>query len=564
MRIQRSIIRTCALTLALSAVVALTALADKPLQVDEQIVLRIGSREMSRYILDKYYTRFANAERQKQADFPTREAKRSWLELFLAQQVIIAHAETQGYSHHPEVQRIVSTMERHMLTQREGPFYQSLYNQAPLSEDRQSQLYAERLIVRQLLMVHFSGETEAKAALGENFLALPPDEKRRRLAQCREDSKAVVYEGPIAWPFEPCGEIGDFLRTTVAGEWFQYREAPLGIYTGFVEKIETKPAPSVVIDQAQFALQIREVDKRKLQLQRRAELLATSAFQINELTLTRLAESLGNLSPSTAQIPADRIAPIAEMPLFAYNSGPERITVTVGAYGRHFNNLMIRRFPGTLPLLRLEAENMAVEALDFQAACARGIQNAPPFVQDRHGFHSMQMLDLFEKEKLLSAIRVAPEEIERYYHEHAAEFVRISRIRGRLFSFETKEQMDAWYRDRSEKANKRTMDLSLETPLPGFEPIHQDIMQGPIGMPWGPVKHEKGYAVFIKESDVATTPLPLRETSSLIQSKLLRRHLDEKELRLAAELSPQFKIEDRIDYENYGVTAEEVKAPWRP
>jgi hypothetical protein len=550
-------------SMGLTVLIQIAGAADQPQQIDERIILRVGSNEVSRYILDKYYGRFADAERQKDAGGPTREAKRRWLELFLAQQVIIAHAAAQGYSDHPDVQRIVSSVERYMLTQPEGPFYQLLYDPAPISEVRQAQLYAERSMFRQISIVHFKRETDASVLFADGFDALPPEEKRRRLACARDDANATFYDGPMAWPFEPYCEIADFLRTTSAGEWFEHRADLLGLYLGFVEAVETRPLPSTTEDKVQFVSLIREIDKRTFRRQRRAELLAASDLQINERTLTRLSEKLKILPPDTSQIPTDLIAPFGGMPLFEYLLGSRRITVTVGDYGQHFGNMILRRFPGTLPLLRLGIEDMVVEALDFQAAMAQGVSKTPQFSHDRRGFLGLQMLDTFEKEVLRPTIHVGPEEVERYYREHSAEFSRISRIRGRLFTFATKAQLDTWNGGTSPEAKVQTVELTRETPLAGFEPFHRSLIEGPIGTRSGPVRRGEKYLVYVKDANSELAPLSLSAAFPDIRARLERRYLDEKELRLATELCRRFLVEDLINYSDYGVASAEMKLPWR-
>jgi hypothetical protein len=560
LRLLRALLSSLLLLLALSGD-ALRADGAAP-TLDHRIVLRIGTYELSGYLIDKYHRRFSDAEHQRLGRPPEQAAHREWLELFLAQQLIVAHAESQGYGARPEVRRIVDQMERHMLTQPEGPFYQTLYSHEPIDDDRLRRLHERSQIVRQVVLVRFNDETTALSALGADFTRQTDEEKLRRIKTCRDRGDALVHDGAIAWPFEPFSEIGDLLDKTSAGEWIEHRDPLFGIYRGYVREMNTQPGPALDAIRTQFEAMVQRVDRQKIQRRRRAELLAAADFRLQTATAERVVERIRTLSPATPQIPETLLAALASEPLFSYRIANNGVTVTVETYRQQFNDRLIRRLPGMLRLLRLDTENMVVEELDFQAACAQGIPNSLQFAEDRAGFRRMQILDLLEKEMLLPSIQIEPGEIESYYRGHTAEFQRTSRIAGRLFTFESEEMLKAWQRQPSPNAHGENLEVSSAHPLAGFEAFHTNLMQAPPGVPFGPVKRADGYAVFIKEKNVAIEPLPLAEARPLIHAKLQRRHLDEKERQLAAELTRQFQIEDQIDYIRYGLDREELRLPW--
>jgi hypothetical protein len=88
-----------------------------PASIRTDIALKVGAAEISQYAVEKNLSRFLRSGNGKAR--PSTDAIRTWLELFLARQVVIAEALAQGYDRRPEVVRMVDTMERHMLAQAE-------------------------------------------------------------------------------------------------------------------------------------------------------------------------------------------------------------------------------------------------------------------------------------------------------------------------------------------------------------------------------------------------------------------------------------------------------------
>ncbi len=85
--------------------------------VRTDVVLKVGSAEISHYAVEKNLTRFQRTGSGH--GLPSSEAACAWFGLFLSRQVILAEALKAGYAQRPEVTRMVGTMEQHMLAQTE-------------------------------------------------------------------------------------------------------------------------------------------------------------------------------------------------------------------------------------------------------------------------------------------------------------------------------------------------------------------------------------------------------------------------------------------------------------
>ncbi len=140
--------------------------------ISTEIVLKVGSVEVSRYAVEKNLTRFLRAGNGQGA--PASDATRRWFETYLAHQVVIAAALEQGYAQRPEVVQMVDRMERHMLAQSEPAIIppteaelQAAYEGIPLPPDGHKPAFSDmrpglekrlllrrRIAARQALRLH--------------------------------------------------------------------------------------------------------------------------------------------------------------------------------------------------------------------------------------------------------------------------------------------------------------------------------------------------------------------------------------------------------------------------
>jgi len=567
----RCLLLVAAKGLALPVVLAEPHSSSK--QIDPRPALVIGDWEISHYLIDKYFTRYVTEFRQRHHHDPDSAKKSAWFDEFFAKQIVIAQVAASGYVDRSEIRQNVARMERHMLTQSYGPFYQQLFSPAPVPEEKLKALHSMALITVDLIIARFGDAASEAKWLETDFSRQSVDEQTRRIMKCRDLGAVEISDGARSWPFAPFFEMADTIDTAASGRWLRHSEPNWGIYYILVRGARSRVLENSADGLTDFKVFAGYVQRETFARKRRLELLTSAAFAF-EITAGQRAIKLWTDRSSAdgrlAELPPESLA---EAPLFHYRVDNSEITVCVETYRRHFNELFIRKVPRTLAELRLSAEDFVVEEFDFRAAKAQGIDTTAQFVEDRRGFLGFQLLDLFEKEVLVPQLHTDSEEIERYYQEHQADYLRAARIRGRLLEFKTAEDAYAWRQQHADAnasivataipTSDKEVELSDDHPFPGLESVQKMIMRSPDGARFGPITHAESAIIFIKQADVTRSLMPLPTVTDAIRGILARQALNKKEQQLAGELVANLKIEDHIDYARYGVTADRVKLPWR-
>ncbi|HYP18063.1 MAG TPA: hypothetical protein VEQ65_12700, partial [Opitutus sp.] len=273
-----------------------------------------------------------------------------------------------------------------------------------------------------------------------------------------------------------------------------------------------------------------------------------------------MADALAALPAASPEI-AVGLSTFADQTLCRYRIGAEAFAMTAEEFRATFNQWFIRRIPRDIGALRRAAEDMVVEELDFREARARGIDRTAQFVEDRRGFGGFHVLDLFEREVLQPKLKIDAAAVERSYGERAAEFVEITRIRGRLAEFATPDAAGAWMGQMNPVASRppssapqRETELVVERdkPILGLEAFHSMLFASEVGAPLGPWQRGNAWVVFVKSEDLERSLIPLAAVAPRIRADLERAALDAELLRLAQELAPGLKIENAIDHAEFG------------
>lgn len=525
-----------------------------PVPIDQRIALGIGTHKVSHYIIDKYYNRSISSLAQKSEEARV-QASKGWLELFLARQVVIAHAASLGFADRSEVRDVVGNMERHMLTQSRGPYYEAIYSPPVVTKERLHACYQKSDVRRQISIVRFDNGALAANLLGADFSSQNTEGKLRLISAISGELGVTFHKGTMSWPFEPFIEIEDLLSNATVGEWLEHRDSLLGTYYAFIHADLDQPQPKFTDHQVQLELIISEVDRRTFLRRHRARCLATAEFRLQLPVAQRLLKGLQSLPWMTTHISKDQFEEFGEETLFQYRIDGTLVVISAEQYREYLNRLFIRKAPTDLATLSASAKDMVVENYDLNAALASGIHRTPQFSEDRHGFRHLQILDYYEKTCLLTATTPNAEEIVQYYNDHPAEFRRIVSVRGRLFTGTAAEQNGLEVVE--------TIDITLDNAPAGFEGMVSFILRSPLGTRFGPVQRGKEFVSFIKDEDLKIGDVPLEEASGQIKADLQRQRLDQRVLQLARGLAKDFKIQDHIDYTRYGLTAAEVAVPWR-
>ena len=543
-----------------------------PTPIDDSPAVVIGGHAVSNYVLSKYHQRFINSIQQNEHREIAAEENAGWMKQFLTQQVIMAHAEALGYTQRPEVVDIVARMERNMLTQPNGPFYQDFLPQLPATEQVLREQFARTSRLLDATVVRFPDADAAVKKLGPDFEKAEVSEQNRRVfSSLQPDETAEQINGRCNWPFPPLVEAADPISSAKRGQWVLHRDAALGLYCIFIRSEELLPPGD--FEQQKDGFRAFELHTRQEVVQRRhrAELLQAAGFSTEARLVRQLAKNCASMLPGTGEIGPEIVQAFATQPLCHYRAGAENFVVSVEEFRRHFNRQFVRVPLRSALDLRGKIEDMVIEELDFRAARARGVDRAPQFVQDRLGFAGFQVLDLYEKEVLIPQLGLGASEIEKYYRAHAADFEQTTKFQGRLLRFSSMENAGKWLqqfvRPTSGEASPvpdsdEQLALTSANPLPGLEPFHLNFVQGAAGAKFGPLPDGNGVAIFIRGKTLETATTPLPEVTAQIRQTLTRQGLDQRERELAPVLVANYAVEDHLDYVRYGVTPTTAGAPW--
>jgi len=541
------------ISIAVAAIILVKTLdsswaSDAPPLIDQRPCIESGSLRVSRYLAAKYFKRFSYQLKSRQQRSPTDSEAKAWFALFVAQQLIVAHATTLGYSSRPEVLSVVSHMERYMLTQAAGPFYKALLEREPvLTQHELETLHDKAARSVEGIVARFSVAANAEKCLGTDFDSISTDEQTARIRRCGEREDVEMQEGAFSWPFLPFSEVADAIEAAPSGRWIALLRPGFGEYFVFVSKRKQAPVSAVRSDDNAFRNWVTRMRIRALYQQRKAQLLSLGSFSLDRAVATSFLDYCRHSMSDRYEIPALPQQQLAENILFRHNIGRESIAVSVETFRRHFNEQYVRSAIADLSHLREHCQDMAMEELDFRTAKAEAIDCTPQFAEDRQGFAGFQILDLFEREKLVPQITIERTQVERYYGEHASEFMQPIRIRGLLLEFTTAEDASSWRArtistgdairpPRGSRTNEREIEVGITEPVPGFDVLHSLLFACPEGSTIGPIQNGYSFACFVKERNLVIAPKPLELADATIRGILLRQALDAQELKLALEL----------------------------
>jgi hypothetical protein len=193
-------------------------------------------------------------------------------------------------------------------------------------------------------------------------------------------------------------------------------------------------------------------------------------------------------------------------------------------------------------------------------------------VEDRDGFLGFQVLELLEKEQLLPRLTIPESAVQRYYVEHQTEFHRPKRVKGTLLRFDNMGQKGEGHEQSGEVSNAPVSDAEAaynsevefeydELPF-GMEAFRDLVVASPIGTRIGPFRYNGNLYLFIKRADIGSITVPMSDVAKVINDRLVRVMLDEKERILAATLAKQMVIDDHFDYARIGLRRAELALPW--
>lgn len=542
--------------------------------VDRTIVLRVGALKVSQYGIDKNYRRVLKITEEQHRPPPTTAEVRQWFELFLAQRMVIAQAISIGYNERPEVGRMVDTMERYMLSQPEGPFYKTLYPEDRLPDERLASLYAHAGREVEVIALMFPTR-QRDTVLGIDWSRISTEERLHRLASHREAAGITYYEGLLQWPYDPFGEAAEALAQSEPGIWLESGNGSFPDAENWVllvHAVHDHLMPDFGAAREGFARFVHEHRKWEVRQRRQSELLRAAQFTFDEIVGAQIVDRLVPLPASATEVPSDVVTLTKDKRLGRYVAEGAVIEITGEVWRDYYNRLFLRQLPTDLSRLRQSVADLVVADLDCREARRRGLDRTPQFIEDRNNFFYAQILDLFEKERLATLVKITEAEIASYFRDHIGELGGTPHVGGRLLHFDDEKDALTWLQRDQRAANRPDLhpvtgliaeahcDVSPVKPVLGMEPFTPAILYGPAGQTFGPVKAEGQWLVFVKEGESRLEAASTETASPEIRRILTRRKIEQLELDLARELYGRFEVYDSIPYARYGLDGR--VAPW--
>lgn len=514
----------------------LHALDSDPTVVDETTALSIGSTDIPRYLVDKNFNQFLTTRQQQGLPPPKADEIARWFRTFIANCVTKVSLSERGYLDRPEVRQAVDRMSRHILTKSDGPFYQSLYDSAPIPEERLARIQQDSSRALDALIIRFATEGSHQRVLqAPTGLALA--DRLRLVALGPPDLSVETHDGPIVWPFHPFQEIGEILARAEPGEIHGPVHGKLGIYYLLVHGSAPQSAAAFEGTREELARYVRDLDNLQVRRERRRAILQSHAFTLVHDNLAQLFKCLQtHRGLAAGEDPLGGVAPVAQGVIATYVRNGERGSLTSTEFVRALNHRMIRQFPTTLRELATSVEDVLVEDVDYEAACQAGLNQTPRFILDRLNFASNQALAIFEQTELAPTIPCPEPEIRAFYIKNLKRYSSLRSARVSVFAFANIARANEalGYLSRGDIAGaarladegEESLVLTADGPPVFTQVSNPMLLQLRDGQPLGPLDRAGRPTLFLRHPSSDLQPEPFRQVEGRVRADFIREHLD--------------------------------------
>ncbi len=522
--------------------------------MDRTPVLSLGKHLVSSYQVDKNYQRFLISVSQTDGGPPSSGEIQAWFTRFIDQQILIGHALEEGFGERQEVQTELLRMERHMLTQIGGPFYEKLFGEEKRDLDlKDAYRKSKKIVSVEVVRVPLSAPCANDLAIDRL--------SSTALDEARNSGAVIYYQGDLAWPYLGFEDLAAELENANEPKsWWQFESAGLRV---IARVIAVKTRPDLPFDQVESTLRRlgEEAQKRALRASRKKAILAQYQFEFDWSGLQAFLKQNKTITP---EIDQNAMAPIKNKALATIKRDGAISAVTIADYIAYHNALYIKGAPNTAIAVFSEMQDLIVAKQDYYDAIAAGVANQAKFSEDRDNFRNYLALDLYEKEKVRPGIAVTEERVRKYYQSHQADYLEPVKIEGRMLSFKTPDEASAYVKQIQSGSIAGKVDAVIEEKKIAL--TKDNIAQFLPPVPWpiatdsrikaiGPLAQPDGkeYHVWRKETVVESSLQPLALVAPRIRAALEQPLLDKQEAALAHDLALKLSVYDRIDYRRYGI-----------
>lgn len=505
--------------------------------LDTRPALAIGTYSVSQYLLKKYYLRSGTS---------TVAETSQWLDNFVDEQCVIALAIHNGYADRREVRRDVSKMERYMLTQTRGPYYDRIIGDPEVSAGALQRAFEMYQYEFDLAVVGNADRTSLAAILGKNPEEMTAVEFATALRRCQDSISSDVLLGRYCWPFLQMPEISEIVSSMHIGE-LRIAELP-GFGTYVVAVLgKMKRRSGVHIAQDAFSKLERAVERQTAIKRHRSQVLRSTNFTFSPATGVLLMSECGANSTTDGLFPPCS-SRLADKILFTYSvSGTH--TVSAAQYRLYFNQRIVRPIPNNVRDIHIGAEDMVIGEIDDRDARMLGIDKEPQFQEDKKGFCGYVALELYKKEVLEPKITISDKEIAAYYQAHPASFTESPAVHGIFYKFTSLEDAAKW--ENGGNSPPQSLELtSFSTRFwrPDIQFVWRELVQLSVGARSRPFMRDGVATVFVKTSDAPAVLRPFKDARSDVRALLHAKDLASLLHECAVKARMRFGIKANIDY----------------
>ncbi|MDD2765570.1 MAG: hypothetical protein PHE83_16530 [Opitutaceae bacterium] len=494
----------------------------------------------------------------------------AWFARFLAQQVIIAHALQEGFGERTEVRAEVERMERHMLTQPGGPFYERLYATEIPSLPAMDALYERVKCIYDVEILRLPKDTSVAAQIDNTFQRESSVEFEHLLQAAKGSRQAKFFDGSIAWPFESFEEIAATIEQASPCCWQRVTTADdlLFYYVRQVRSASLPPLDRIGPSLAQIA---RFTNERLVQRKRQSKVLHDAGFAFDWEAADQVVHRLLALKPDPLlPLSLDAMPDLQAMPVGWLSKDAAKQSVTVAEYVDYYNSLFVRRLPHKAVDIYEYVRSLIVARQDYDDARAMGIHLQAKFSEDRENYRNSLALELYEKERIRPRLDVTDDNVALFYREHSDTFTHPSRIEGIIVTFDQIGDAQTFARSVASRApvqppsnarSTKEVMLTKASEIPDMKYLSALVFFGATAPVLGPFSVGDAFSVWVYKKTHDFETQPLAAVARVIRTQLEQPLLEKYEADLAGELARRTMVEDHIDYSKYGIS-EMLLKPW--
>lgn len=506
-----------------------------PKTIDLTAALELEDYTTSQYIVDKNYNFYlANTPSD-----PSKKEKSEWFTRFIAEQALIAELRRQKWTDRPEIADAVNSMERYLLFQDEGPFFENVIPTIPLHSEAVK-------TIRQQAKTKVSGTfIQISDYTARNLGAVEKYSKIESLIESIPTSNNISSNITLHWPFNPFMGIKEQVSNAKVEELYgPFHEQGTLLYF----QLSSKNTNSTLYDKlsdSQFSEHAAQIDRAIRLNQYKYSLKKEARLTIQQQPLIDLAQRVA-IDEKGKLLLNDTT--LAGSELFEYRFKETRHIVSIADFIADYNNSIQRQL--------LDDPSKIKEAIDYYVLSRQclllsnssGVTDAPRYTQNRLNYENNCLLEKYKEDVIKKSIDITESDIKQAFQRQYKDATKPIRIEGNIYRFNSLEA--AIIGDIKPESSRRI--LISESSKPIFEgwPT-QTLLSMPDGARIGPVPQQESFLVFEKIKTVENRPITLEEKRKVLIRKLLDEHYQTQLLNDLQQRTANLKV--RIDFSKYGL-----------